>query len=296
MLHTHAQFLSSDTLDNETFDLFTGFIREKTGILLKENKRTLLANRLRKRTGELALKSFREYWRYLQETQNLEKELYHLFNAVTTNETYFQRAPHHYDIIYTILLPEFYQKHINKPDLHYNIWSSGVSSGEEAWDLAMVCEKFKKDHPRFNYTVIGTDLSEKVLDIARIGEYPDRKIAKLENWQVESFFDRVSPGESIYPFAKKVLKVKPVLQKNVFFKHHNLIRDSFISDIDLIVCRNVLIYFDTQTQEEIVEKFEKSLTKNGVLILGHSESLNLQPGKLKPERFDTGIVYKKTTR
>ncbi|MDH4261511.1 MAG: hypothetical protein OEV78_00540 [Spirochaetia bacterium] len=275
--------------DDHTFLNFRNYIYDNCGIVIKEDKKVFLGSRLRKRIKTLHLTGYDEYWNYLINNSQSSIEKYNLFEAITINETYFQRGNNHYKILADYVLPEFSLKHGNQ----IKIWSCGTSTGEEAYDLSMVSLEYEKDHPELKISIIGTDVSKRVLEFARNAEYADRRINQLTEYQIHTYFNQISPENSTLPYAKKVLSVKPLLKEKVNFQYQNIMSDDYILDVDVLFCRNVLIYFDKQTQYEIMQKFYNSLNHGGYLFLGYSEVLNIMPEKLVVCRFPEGTIYKK---
>ena len=281
--------ISNISLDEKTFKLFSDFIYKNTGIVMKNQKATLLSNRLRKRLRILNLESFESYWMYLKKAENYKTEISFFLDAVSTNETYFQRGTSHYVILNNYILPELC-KNINST---IRIWSAGCSTGEEPYDLAIVLEEFmEKRKTRIHYKITATDISTEVLETAKRGMYADRKISKLNNYLKGKYFNKISSENSPIPFAKETLEAKDILKKNIKFMSHNLMIDAYPQEMDIIVCRNVMIYFDNETQHEIVRKFAKSLNKNGYLFIGHSETLRIIESDLASIRYLEGTIYK----
>jgi chemotaxis protein methyltransferase CheR len=281
--------LSSENFDHDTFLKFSELILAKTGIVVSEKKKSHLSNRLRGRIKQLNLDSFCDYWNYLNRNGCETDEFFILFDAVSTKETYFQRGTTHFKILENYVLPEFYQQKKKQ----VNIWSCGTSTGEEAYDLIMIASEFEKKEPDIQIFITGTDISHKALQWARNGEYADRRIDKLSSTQVKEYFEQVSPDESSIPYGKNVIRIKDKYRKKVTFQYLNLICDHFLTNMDAIFCRNVLIYFNKETQLEIVEKFINCLNPGGYLFLGHSESLHLNQNSLTIVSTPDGNVYKK---
>ena len=277
------------SLSDSMFAAFSDFIYKHTGIVMRDNKKTLLSNRLRKRLKILKFNSYEQYWTLLQDTVKNKDEMYHFLDVVSTNETYFQRGTSHYEITKRHLLPSFIKDHKQ----HVNIWSAGSSTGEEPYDIAIFMNEYIEKNPFVQFSILATDLSQEVLEVAKKGEYADRKISKLSIEQRNKYFDKINPENSSLSFAREVLRVKPVLKKNLRFHHHNLIKDPYHTGMDIIFCRNVMIYFDRETQKNIVNKFARALNNNGYLFIGHSETLQLVEVNVNPVRFPEGTVYQK---
>lgn len=285
MTSTQNNQLNGTQLSNELFVDFSKFIYDQCGIQVGQRKKTLLSNRLRKRLRSLSLNSFEQYWNYLQDPLQNKNEMRFFFDVVTTNETFFQRGINHYQILSKRIVPQLLKKG------HIKIWSAGCSSGEEAYDINMVMLDLKEIFPQLSYSILATDLSQKELEHANKGEYGDHAIGKLTPYQKNKYFDVVEPEQSSLQFAQNVLQIKPVLKQKIEFKQHNLISDNYPTGIDVIFCRNVMIYFDEVTQTEIIKKFYQSLSPNRFLFIGHSESLQIIQSPFAFKRFPEGSVY-----
>jgi chemotaxis protein methyltransferase CheR len=257
-------------LSKQDFQQLSSFIYTKLGIKMPEGKRTMLVGRLNRRLRALDMSNFADYCTFLFSPQGLEEELVHLINAITTNKTDFFREPGHFDYLTKTAIPEL-QKHRNmEPRRKLKIWSAGCSTGEEPYTMAMVLAEIHASQPAFNFDILATDISSQVLDIARRAVYP---------------IDRIEPVATVYR-KKYLLKGKnkqnpqvriiPELRKKVRFGRLNFMDDDFglPEKVDIIFCRNVIIYFDKETQERLMLKFCRYLQQDGYLFLGHSESLH----------------------
>ena len=271
-------------LSLETFRKFSNFIYRETGIVMKDAKKALLANRLRRRLKELKLPSFEAYWEVINHSSYREEQE-HFLDAISTNETYFQRGTSHFKILVNHVLPQLRYK------TELSIWSAGCSTGEEPYDLAIQLEEFRNARPTLHYRILATDISKQALAFAKRGEYADRKIAKLPQQYQERYFKPIPVEKSIIPFAKRVLQVKSILKKNIEFRPHNLLHDRLPHDVDLVFCRNVMIYFDKATQNKVVERFAQAMASPGFLFIGHSETLQILESSFFPLRYSEGTVY-----
>lgn len=288
--------IDSNRLSDEVFENFSRLTYEKSGIVLKGTKKTLLANRLRQRIKHLGLSSFDEYWSYLKSPEKTAIEIFHFLAAISTNETYFERSPIHFDILQNHILPELYKQHKRR----LCIWSCGCSTGEETYNLAMRAieeeERFNllaKENEKLEIDIIGTDISRTALAGAEKGEYADRRIAKLSEEQRLRHFIPVKERQNSSIFRKDILKVNSHLREKVNFQYLNLVDDPYLSSVDIIFCRNVLIYFDLPTTQSIIERFTDSLNEGGYLILGHSESLQTFKTSLIPLKMERTTIYQK---
>lgn len=252
-------------LTPEEFDRFAKMIYTESGIFLKDSKVTLLSNRLRKRLLALKLDTFTQYYDYIQTLSDKTKEIEELIDVVSTNETYFFRNERHFD---ALMQKSFVDIAAKKTEKSLTIWSAGCSTGEEPYTIAICILESMKLFPGWKIKVHATDIAYSVLDFAREGHYLGRRIEKVSPALLEKYFhaEISQPG---------VFTVKDEVKKLVSFGPLNLFKDTYPQNIDIIFCRNVMIYFDREHQRELVGKFYKSINKqNGYLYIGHSETLH----------------------
>lgn len=271
-------------LTDRDFKRLSGYIDLKLGIKMPDAKKIMLESRLQKRLKVLGLGDFAQYCEYLFSESGNARESVHFFNAVTTNKTDFLREPTHFDFLSRELLPLFYDK--RKRDL--SVWSCACSSGEEPYTLAMVLGEFRREHPDFRFRISASDISTRVLDEARDAIYSEQDIAVVPGeWQRRYFLRGKGARNGEY-------RVKKEFRDLVDFFQFNLMNESF-TDIrggfDIIFCRNVLIYFSRERQEEIIRKLVGKLVPRGFLFLGHSESM---AGMAMDLKSVTTAVYQRT--
>ena len=241
------------------------FVYERTGIDLPESKVTLLSNRLRKRLRELKLDSFDAYYALLCDTARCEEELPHFLSAVTTNETYFFRNESLWKFFRSEWIPEIVER--KKASKMIRIWSAASSSGEEAYTAAMCLREDLPNFSTWNIRVIASDISQRVLDRAKLGEFNDYSVSKMPEALRKKWF--VTTGD------KHVLKDE--LRRLVSFRFHNL-RDPFPdANFDLVFLRNVLMYFDTPMKLKVLETVTRALVPGGKLIVGDVNPLRNTP-------------------
>jgi chemotaxis protein methyltransferase CheR len=231
------------------------------GIHLGDNKKELVHARLNKVLRRRGIKGFDDYIRILQDDKNGE-ELVGLLDAISTNVTHFFREHKHFDFIADNLAPN-----VGSDGLKF--WSAGCSSGEEPYSLAItLLERFPVPM-RQRYSILATDISTKVLQRAVTGLYPMKSVQNLEKQLVRKYFLR---GKNDY---EGMVKVKKEVAKMVTFQRLNLIEQfTFNEGFDAIFCRNVMIYFDTETRQRLIDRYYDALKPGGYLIIGHSESMN----------------------
>ncbi|OQY16357.1 MAG: chemotaxis protein CheR [Desulfobacteraceae bacterium 4572_35.1] len=256
-------------MKNEDFKRLSNFTYDQLGIKISESKRTMLTGRLSRRLRMLNIDTIEDYCDFLFSPEGEKLEYVHFFNAITTNKTDFFREESHFELLTDKLLPQW-QDNLRQ-NRKFRIWSAGCSSGEEPYTMAIVLAEYaqRRIKQSFDYDIIATDISTKVLDQAKKAVY---------------HADRVKPVpvsiRSKYLLRNKdknnpLVRIVPELRKKVRFGRLNFMDHSFAlpHKMDVIFCRNVVIYFDKETQEQLMGKFCQNLLPGGYLFLGHSESI-----------------------
>lgn len=258
------------SLNQKDFNRLSTFIYSELGIKMPASKNTMLTGRLNKRLRALNFSNFTEYCDFLFSDKGKEEEMVHLINAVTTNKTDFFREPSHFEYLVQTALPEIDQRCRLEPRRKLRIWSAGCSTGEEPYTLAMVLSEVQASKPNFNYEILATDISTRVLDVARRAVYPMERIEPVATNYRKKYLLRGKDQRN------PQVRVVPELRKKVRFGRLNfMVNDFGLPDmVDIIFCRNVIIYFDKETQEQLMNKFCRYLNRGGYLFLGHSESLH----------------------
>jgi len=252
-------------LSRHDFMELSSFIYNELGIKMPETKSTMLTGRLNRRLRALGLSTFSEYCEFLFSPKGQEEEMVHLVNAVTTNKTDFFREPSHFDYLVRSVLPKLQDQLRN-----LRVWSAGCSTGEEPYTLAMVLADYQATHAGFRFDILATDISTRVLDIARRAVYPLERIEPVATAYRKKYLlkgrDKKNPE----------VRIVPELRQRIRFGRLNFMDDDFglREKVDIIFCRNVIIYFDKPTQEKLMGKFCRYLNSGGFLFLGHSESLH----------------------
>ncbi|GJL67366.1 MAG: chemotaxis protein methyltransferase [Nitrospirales bacterium] len=250
------------TLSDKEFEQFKYLIYQQVGITLDAPKKTLLVSRLGKRLRDLQLSSYQAYYDRVS-GEGGEEELMKLLDLVSTNKTDFYREPVHFDFLREQILPEM------QPAKTLRIWSSASSSGEEPYTIAMTLFDAIADINRWDIKILASDISTRVLAKASSGIYEEERVRQLSNDLVKRHFLRgKGPQEG-------KLQVRPQIARLVAFRRINLMDPTFPirSQLDVIFCRNVMIYFDRPTQAKLMNKFFRYLRPGGYLFIGHSESL-----------------------
>ena len=269
------------------FGRFSEFIGSQCGIKMPPSKKIMLEARLQKRLRTLGISTFGEYYAYIHGAGG-DDELVHMLDAVTTNKTDFFREPAHFDILAQTILPSFLQEQEQEAqrDRPFCIWSAGCSTGEEPYTLAMVLTDFAEQHSSFRFSILATDISSRVLDRAREAVYDGERVATVSQAMKQKYLLRSKDR------SRNIVRIAPAVRSAVQFRRLNLMEEafSFSEPLDAIFCRNVIIYFDRPTQEQLIDRFCRVLRPNGYLFLGHSESIH---GFSLPLRRVVSTVYRK---
>jgi chemotaxis protein methyltransferase CheR len=250
------------SITDKEFESFRSLIYSECGISLNDSKRALVVARLSKRLNQLELPTFQAYYDHVMADKDGE-EFTHMLDSVSTNKTDFFREPKHFEFLRDRILPE------RLSDRKIRIWSSACSTGEEPYTIAMTLYDGVDAPDRWDCKILASDLSTRVLKKAAAGIYEENTIRDLPDPVLRKHFLK-GRGAS----AGKV-RVKPQLSSMVTFRRINLMDERYPikMPLDVIFCRNVMIYFDRPTQERLMAKFYRCLRPGGYLFIGHSESL-----------------------
>lgn len=274
-------------ITDEEFLQLRDFIYQVCGIFIAENRKYLVENRLSNRIKELNLKSYSEYYNYLRFDNSRKEELNRLFEVVTTNETSFFRNPPQLKVFQDYVLKEVIDECRKSGRKRLRIWSAGCSTGEEPYTLAIILyEVLRSEIHSWDIKITANDLSEAVLSAARRGIYNEYAL-------------RTTPPEIVSAYFTKdgnVYKIKPELKQLVSFGQINLSDKDQLRRVEksqIVFCRNVIIYFDDDMKRKVISAFYDNLEPNGMLLIGHSESLHNISRAFKPEHHTGTIVYRK---
>lgn len=226
--------------------------------------------RLLKRLPQLAFSSFDEYERYLFSSEGMRVELVNMVDVLTTNTTHFFRESPHFDFLLKHALPDL----AGRQRLGFNgrplrIWSAGCSSGEEPYTIGMLLSEYSEENPGFDFRITGTDISTTVLDVAKKAIYDEERIGLIPQEMKQKYLLRSRNKD------EGKVRINPALRSKVRFKRINFMDENFGFRVpfDIIFCRNVIIYFDFQTQQNLLNKFMNYLEEGSYLFMGHSETL-----------------------
>lgn len=243
--------------DNE-FNLFQKLIYDTAGIHMTIAKKPLVSGRLAKRLRHHGLVSYSDYFQLLTAANSPELQM--AVDLLTTNETFFFREPKHFDFLRERILPGWRGGGARR------VWSAASSSGEEAYTLAMLLAEHA---PGQDWEIVGTDISTRVLEKARTGHYPIERAKNIPQQYLSAYcLKGTGSQDGTFLIGKS-------LRERVKFVHGNLKTDmASLGSFDLIMLRNVLIYFDLATKQQVVSRLVRQLKPGGHLMVGHSESLN----------------------
>lgn len=275
------------TLSDSDFNRMSEFIHANWGLKMPSAKRLMLESRLAKRLRGLKLESFEAYCDYLFSPQGMETEPGMMIDVLTTNETSFFREPRAFEHLTGRVLPEWVERNENRRKRKLRVWSAGCSSGEEPYTLTMLLSEFAAKNPalKFDFSLLATDISAKVLNAAKQAVYKQERVAKIPPELRKRYLLKSRDKNS------GNVRVVPELRAKVSFRRVNLM-DEFRCDkpMDIIFCRNVIIYFDPPTQQGLLKRLCDQLRPQGYLFTGHAETLGGMSLPLEPV---IPMVYRK---
>lgn len=259
---------SHDGISEKDYEFIRQFVYEQSRINLGPDKKELVSARLAKRLRAIGLNSYTEYCKLLQSSAGKE-EVTNLVDSISTNHTYFFREIKHFEFLNDVVLPNWLQTHFRKGETNFNIWSAASSSGEEPYSLGILLQEVLQHHQGASWTLDGTDISTRMLDLARRGIFESDRLRDVKPEWLRRYFQK-GVGQWDGHF-----RAKEMIRNRLTFHHVNLLQERypFSKKFHTIFCRNVMIYFDRQTQEQLVAKLTDQLQPKGYLIVGHSESL-----------------------
>ena len=268
----------SAQMSDKDFNRLSKFIHESCGIKLPGAKKIMIEGRLRKRLRALGIESFRKYCDFLFSSAGMDSEYIHMIDVVTTNKTDFFREPDHFEYLSRKALPELVRMKSSGARQKANVWSAACSTGEEPYTLAMVLSEFSQACPGFDFSILATDISTAVLEKARAGIYDHDRVVPIPMALRKKYLLKSREKE------RALVRITPELRNCVLFRRVNFLDAEYgINErMDVIFCRNALIYFDRPTQETIVNRFAQHLVRGGYLFVGHSESLHGMDLPLEP--------------
>jgi len=257
----------SAKMSDKDFRRLSDFITEHAGIKLPDVKKVMLQSRLQKRLRELNMDNYKDYVDFVFSEEGLQNEIIHMLDVVSTNKTDFFREPVHFEFLEKHVVPEYVRQFPVSRQM--KIWSAGCSSGEEVYTIAMSLSECKENYPGIDYRILGTDISTDILQKALNAVYKEEKVETVPTKLKKKYLLRSKDRR-----LKKV-RVTSELRNKASFKRLNFMDTSYniTEEFDVIFCRNVLIYFNRDTQEKVINKLCTKLRKGGYFFIGHSESI-----------------------
>lgn len=274
------------TLSLTDFKRLGSFIHSNLGIKMPDQKKGMVESRLRKRLKSLSMESYSQYIKFLFSPEGVKQELPHFIDAVTTNKTDFFREPNHFEYLIKNAVPELIRSKPTIGNKMINVWSSACSRGDEPYTLAMVLDDFLRNRPGVDFSITATDISLKVLETGARGVY-DQSIVEPVPLMLKKKYLLKSRDRS-----KNIVRISPCLRKKIQFRQLNLMNE-FRSQgkFDVIFCRNVTIYFDKSTTDDLMKRLISRIHVGGYLFMGHSELLDYRNLPVIPV---ASTVYQKT--
>lgn len=270
-------------MPEDVFRLIRDLIRDYCGIYFDDDSRYVLEKRLSRRVRIHHLSSFKDYFRHLLYDRNREEELASVVDILTVNETYFFREENQLKTFTEELLPEL--RKTNRDAKRLRFWSAGCSTGEEPYTIAMLVLETGYFHD-WTIEILGSDINQKVLHVARSGTYGKNSFRSTKQYFIGKYFKE----------ENGFLRISDSVKKYVNFNHLNLLdpyKVKLVGKMDVIFCRNVLIYFDLLSRRKVVDAFSERLTDGGYLLLGHAESLINISTAYTLKHFQYDMLYQK---
>jgi len=268
------------SMSNSTFKMLGEFIHSELGIKMPASKKQMVESRLRKRLIKLNMKTYTAYCDYLFSPAGIEKELPEFINQVTTNKTDFFREPAHFTYLETKVLPALVKDLPPGRPRTVNIWCTACSRGHEPYTMAMVVSEFAAQNPRLslNFSILGTDISPQVLAASRKAIYHHDEVLPVPLALRKKYLLKSRNRK------EDLVRITPKLREMVMIRQMNLMDKQFDMkpNFDIVFCRNVMIYFDKKTQDELLKKICDKLRPDGYLFMGHSEVIQCQNYPLVP--------------
>lgn len=268
----------ADILNETDFERFRKIIYDESGITFSATNRPILDSRIKEILREKKITSVDEYYKLIITDH---EEMKKMLDSVTTNLTRFFRNQPHFDALINYVIPHVLEEKRKTGERTIKIWSAGCSTGEEPYTIAMILKNILP--PGFDFQVTASDISLKSLMVGQTGFYAENKIDGVPPEYLSKFFTKSAGG---YQINKDVMNC-------VKFDYHNLQHDAGLRNLDVVFCRNVMIYFDEPAQLVVLNRFWESMAKHSYLFIGHSESLFGMKTKFEFLKTDWACLYQK---
>jgi len=279
VFETEANF----PLSEDVFRLIRDIIKDYCGLYFDDSSRYLIEKRLSRRVKNHHLNDFRDYYRFIRYDKNTEQELSAIMDILTVNETYFFREQNQLKAFSEEILEEL--KVTNKGGKVLRIWSAGCSTGEEPYTISMLINE-KSNFNGWDIEICGSDINQRVLQAARKGVYKKNAFRTTEPHYIKKYFKEEDGS----------FQINDNVKRHVNFSYLNLLdpfKTRFLGNMDVIFCRNVLIYFDNASRKRVIENFFNRLVDGGYLLLGHAESLINISTAFNLKHLKNDMVYQK---
>ncbi|HSO74417.1 MAG TPA: protein-glutamate O-methyltransferase CheR [Blastocatellia bacterium] len=277
-----SELRQAEILSDSEFRLFKDLVYSECGVSIGNEKRTFLESRLKRRMDDLGIRSGYEYYCLVKHSQGRSQELPSLLDTLMICETAFFRNPPQFDLLRQVVLPEIIEKKERAGTRLIRVWSAGCSTGQEPYSAVIAMLEMLPDAEPWTLRVFASDLSFTALERAQCGLYREDQLKGIEARCLSKYFRR----ENDY------YAVSDAVKKRVIFDYHNLKHDNGLRGLDMVFCRNVMIYFDVDEQRRLVTRFGNCLLPGGYLFLGHAESLQGLSGRFSMVHRNKGIAYK----
>jgi chemotaxis protein methyltransferase CheR len=259
------------------FELYKSLIYKESGITFTATNRSILESRLKEQLRIHQLDSVKAHFEKISKSK---EDLKDFLDSITTNLTRFFRNQAHFDALEHYVIPELMK--IKQGNNTIKLWSAGCSTGEEPYTIAMLLSEILP--PPWKYEILASDISLKCLMTAKEGFYADSRIAGIPDNYLKKYFDKVDGG----------YKIHADIMSRIRFDYHNLANDSGQRNLDLVFCRNVIIYFDEAAQTAVINRFWDSMANKSFLFIGHSESLFGMKTKFEFVKTEWATFYQKS--
>ncbi|QQO09876.1 CheR family methyltransferase [Breznakiella homolactica] len=260
------------------FDMYRNLIYNESGIHFTSTNRSILESRLKERLRGNGVETVRAYYDIISKDK---EELKNFLDSITTNLTRFFRNQAHFDALENFVIPEVMNIKKSSGNFTIKIWSAGCSTGEEPYTIAMLMQEILP--PPWKVEIVASDISLKSLMVGKEGFYADSRIVGIPDNYLKKYFDKVDGG----------YKVHDDIKSRIRFDYHNLKNDSGLRGMDVVFCRNVLIYFDEAAQTAAVNRFWEAMAPKSFLFIGHSESLFGMDTKFEFVKTQWATLYRK---
>jgi chemotaxis protein methyltransferase CheR len=273
---------SPTPLSDSEFRLFKDLIYEECGVSIGAEKRTFLESRVKRRMDEMGIRSGYEYYCLIKRPDGRSQELPALLDTLMICETSFFRNQPQFDLFREVVLPEIIERKERLGSRMLRVWSAGCSTGQEPYSAVMTIMEAVPQPHLWSVRVFASDLSFTALERAQAGVYRSEQVKNVDPYHIGKYF-RANDGQ---------LTVNDDVKRRVIFDYHNLKHDNGLRGLDIIFCRNVMIYFDSEEQRRLIDRFANALVPGAYLFLGHAETVQGVSNRFTMVHRNKGIAYR----